>query len=139
MRIQRQVNRFRLRDIRVDILKALYESLIDTWDEARYLCGVLSSEALRSRVHQYQAQGQFGARHFDKYVFNLPIPRFTEHDSVHRAISEAATTAASVADRISQPAGRRFLTTRKRIREALAEHGISVRLEQLVTNLLNET
>ena len=29
MRIARQVNRFRLRDIRVDILKALYESLID--------------------------------------------------------------------------------------------------------------
>ena len=74
MRIQRQVNRFPLRDIRVDILKALYESLMDTWDEARYLCGILNSEALRSPVHQYQAQGQFGARHFDKYVFNLPIP-----------------------------------------------------------------
>ena len=29
MRIARQVGRLRLRDIRVDILKALYESLID--------------------------------------------------------------------------------------------------------------
>ena len=45
-------------------------------EEARYLCGILNSEALRSGVEQYQAQGQWGARHFDKYVFNLPIPRF---------------------------------------------------------------
>ena len=36
-RIARQVNRFQLRDIRVDILKALYESLIDP--EARHDLG----------------------------------------------------------------------------------------------------
>ena len=44
--------------------------------KARYLASILNSETARSRAAAYQARGQWGARHFDKVMFNLPIPRF---------------------------------------------------------------
>ena len=61
----------------------LYWAAFESPEEARYLCGILNSEALRSGVEQFQAQGQWGARDFDKYVFNLPIPRFDAGDALH--------------------------------------------------------
>ena len=49
MRIERQVDRFRLHDIQADILKALYESLIDP--EARHdLGGYYTPDWLAARV-----------------------------------------------------------------------------------------
>ena len=54
-------------------------------NQGRYsgCCGILNSEALRAGVEQFQSQGQWGARHFDKYVFNLPIPKFDGNDPLH--------------------------------------------------------
>ena len=52
----------------------LYWASVSCIEEAEYLSGILNSAALRTLVGQFQAQGQWGARHFDKYVFNTPIP-----------------------------------------------------------------
>ena len=47
----------------------LYWAPTDSIEEARYLCGILNSEALRSGVAKYQSQGQWGARDFDNMHF----------------------------------------------------------------------
>ena len=115
---------------------ALYWSEVESVEEARYLCGILNSEALRSRVQQYQTQGQWGARRFDKYVFNAPIPRFNAANVLHRDLAAAAQAAEQVADCISEREGEYFTTTRKRVREALRANGIASRLEDLAIQLL---
>ena len=125
-----------VRDKTAVIEHALYWSPTESLEEARYLCGILNSEALRAGVERYQAQGQWGARHFDKYVFNLPIPRFDGNAALHRAIADAAGTAAEVAGLVPEKEGEYFTRTRKRVRAALAEHGIVARLESLAADLL---
>ncbi len=114
----------------------LYWMATKSVDEAHYLCGVLNSEAVRVNVERYQAQGQWGPRDFDKYVFNLPIPRYDGANALHRRLSEAARTAEDVAGLVTVEEGAYFVGTRKRIRAALSEHGIADTLEDLVTELL---
>ena len=115
----------------------LYWGSVTGLREARYLCGILNSEALRSAVEQYQSQGQFGARDFDKYVFNLSVPRFEEADALHRRLVLAARRAETVASDVVLREGEYFTRSRKRIRSALSEHGIAARMEELVTELLD--
>ena len=114
----------------------LYWSAAQNVAEARYLCGVLNSEALRSGVEKFQSQGQWGARDFDKYVFNLPIPFFDEDDSLHRQLFEAAAKAEEVAKSVPSITGEYFTRSRQRIRAALAKDGIAALLEKLTTELL---
>ena len=54
----------------------LYRSSPRNESEGYYLAAILNSETSRSRVAAMQARGQWGARHFDKVMFNLPIPLF---------------------------------------------------------------
>ena len=115
----------------------LYWAATVSSEEASYLCGVLNSEALRAGVERYQSQGQWGARDFDKYVFNLPIPRFDEDDELHRALADAAKSAERVAKVVPDREREYFTRTRKRVRSALARDGIATHLEELVTELLH--
>ena len=116
----------------------LYWTSLAGWEEALYLCGILNSETLQTRVSPYQAQGQWGARDFDKYVFNLPIPRFDGNNPLHLQIFEAAQVAETVANCVSLLEGEYFTSTRRRVREALVGHGIASRLEKLVIELFQE-
>ena len=117
----------------------LYWAAVESLEEARYLCGILNSEALRSRVEQYQVQGQWGARHFDKYVFNLPIPRFDASKALHGGIAQAAERAEEIADAVEVKEDEHFTRTRARVRSTLAEHGVAAQLEQLVGKVLRDT
>ncbi len=125
-------------DDSVVIDHTLYWAAVESPEEARFLCGILNSEALRIRVKQYQSQGQWGARHFDKYVFNLRIPRFSENDALHRLLAEATETAEDVANDVPKYDGESFTKTRNRIRAALRGHGIAAQLEQLAVQLLTK-
>ena len=104
--------------------------------EAQYLAAILNSEAARSRVAAMQARGQWGARHFDKLMFELPIPLFNVNDPLHRALAAAAQRAARVAANVPLKEGIYFVTARKHIRTALHDDGIAQEIEELVTRLL---
>ena len=114
----------------------LYWAAAKSIGEGHYLCGVLNSETLRAGVARYQSQGQWGARDFDKYVFNLPIPRYDGANALHRRLAAAARRAEDVARQVSMKEGEYFTCTRKRIRAALSEQGIADTLENLVIELL---
>jgi hypothetical protein len=105
-------------------------------DEAHYLAVILNSETARARAAQYQSRGQWGARDFDKVMFNLPIPRFDPADQLHWALADAATEAERVAAAVELPEGVRFQRARRLVRVALAEACLSQRIDALVAKLL---
>ena len=104
--------------------------------EAQYVTAILNSKAGRSRVAAMQARGQWGPRHFDKLMFELPIPLFNVNDPVHRELAAAAERAAEVAAKVPLKEGTYFVTARKHIRTALHDDGIAQEVEDLVNALL---
>ena len=104
--------------------------------EACYLAAILNSETARSRAARYQSRGQFGARDFDKVMFNLPIPVFDDTVALHRGLAAAGHEAERVAALVELVEGERFQRARKRVRDALTEDGIGPEVEKLVGELL---
>ena len=115
----------------------LYWAPVESMDEAHYLCGVLNSEVLRAAVEKYQSQGQWGARDIDKYIFNLPIPRFDKDRKLHRQIANTSRKAERIADNVTTKEDEYFTAIRKRVRTALSEEAIIERLDEFTVKLLN--
>jgi hypothetical protein len=115
----------------------LYWSSVADEREARYLTATLNSETARARVASMQARGQWGARHFDKVMFNLPIPRFDEKNKLHRDLAQAAKRAEEIAAKVALPDNVKFQRARKLIRDALAEAKVSQKIDALVAKLLD--
>ena len=115
----------------------LYWAAVEDVAEAQYLCAIFNSKTLRAGVARYQSQGQWGARDFDKYIFNLPIPRFEGANALHRALAQAAQTAAGLVESLPRTPGEYFTRVRQRVRAALAEHGLAGEIEGLVAQLLD--
>jgi len=105
--------------------------------EAHYLSAILNSETSRARVAAMQARGQWGARHFDKVMFNLPIPRFDSSQPLHNELAAAAAEAERIAAAFELPASVKFRRARKLIRDALTESGIAPHIDDLVARLLD--
>jgi hypothetical protein len=126
-----------LRDDRGVIDHMLYWTAPTSEAEGRYLTAILNSETARERAEQYQARGQFGARHFDKVMFNLPIPRFDAREKLHLALAEAAARAEKIAAAVELPEGVKFQRARGLIRAALTDAGASQQIDGLVAQLID--
>jgi hypothetical protein len=116
---------------------SVYWSKPDTEKEARYLTALFNSETARSRGESLQARGQFGARHFDKVMFNLPIPRFDADNPLHNAIAKAAREAEALAASVPLPENIKFQRARGLVRAALTEAGVAQKIDALVARLLD--
>lgn len=115
----------------------LYWSALTSEEEARFLVAILNSESARSRAERFQSRGQFGARDFDKVIWNLPIPRFDSKIALHRKLATAGASAEAVAGAVELVEGEKFQRARKRVRDALIEHGVAAEIEALVDKLLD--
>jgi hypothetical protein len=125
-----------VRDKKFIIENLCYWAAVTSEEEASYLTGILNSETARARAEQYQARGQWGARHFDKVIFNLAIPRFNPNDHTHSALAAAAAEAERVALALELPNGVKFRRARALVRQALANEGVSATIDALVAQLL---
>jgi hypothetical protein len=125
-----------VRDQRAVVEHANYWSAVESEDEANYLAAILNSETARLRVAALQAQGQWGARHFDKLMFTLPIPQFDPKKGLHKDLVVASEDAEKVASEVELQEGMHFQTARRAIRVALEDSRVSPRIEKLVSNLL---
>lgn len=114
----------------------LYWGACKSTEEADYLCAILNSETARFRAEQWQSEGQWGKRDFDKAMFNLPILPFDPKNALHRELAAAAMQAEYVAARVEVKEGEYFVTTRNRIRKALIADGVAGEIEKLVEKLL---
>jgi len=126
-----------LRDKRSVVEHKLYWMTPASEAEAHYLIAILNSETARARVAQFQSRGQWGARDFDKVVFNLPIPRFDAGEQLHLDLADAAARAEEAAALVELPEGVKFQRARALVRAALAETGIAQRIDALVAKLLD--
>jgi hypothetical protein len=126
-----------LRNERAIVEHKLYWSRPGSESEAHYLTTIINSETSRASIERYQSRGQFGARDFDKVLFNLPIPLFDAADPLHRDLAEAGAHAEAVAAQVELVQGEKFQRARKRVRDALAEEGIGGEIEKLVEKLLD--
>ncbi len=115
----------------------LYWSAPATEKEARYLTALFNSELTRARGESLQSRGQWGARHFDKVMFNLPIPRFDANSPLHTDIAKTAREAEALATRVPLPGNIKFQRARGLIRAALTEAGVAQRIDALVARLLD--
>ncbi|MGH7641959.1 MAG: N-6 DNA methylase [Candidatus Dormibacteria bacterium] len=125
-------------DPRVVIDCSLYWASVESVEEARYLTAVLNSRVLTELVHPYQAVGAFGPRHFDKYVWQMPIPRFDPNRLEHKHLSDLAAKAEGVAAQVGLARRTRFQAARRAIRIELDKAGIASQLDAAVTKLIAE-
>jgi len=126
-----------VRDPKFAIDHMLYWAAPASEGEARYLAAILNSETTRARAAHWQARGQWGARHFDKVIFNLPIPRYDAKNETHAALAKAAAKAEKIAAVVALPEGVKFQRARKLVRDALSEAGAAQEIDALVGKLLD--
>jgi len=125
-----------IRDSETVAEHGLYWIAVETVDEGQYLMAILNSEAARARVQGLQAKGQWGARHFDKVMLTLPIPRFDRSVAVHAALATAGARAERVAAAVELPEGTKFVRARQSVRKALEADGVASEIDRLVGELL---
>jgi len=114
----------------------LYWATATDIDEGRYLTAILNSDVLTELVRPLQSVGAFGPRDFDKYIFNLPIPLFSQNIRVHRQLVDLAISAEGIASAIEIKEGTSFQATRRRIRATLADKGIGAAINEIVRAIL---
>lgn len=128
----------RIGDPRVVIDHALYWMPARNEAEARYLTAVLNAPVTTEIVEEYQSRGLFGARHFDTYVWRLPIPTFDAGEELHLELADCARRGEELAAHLDLE-GMGFQKARKVVRTALEEAGIQTQLNTAVGALLRMT
>ena len=127
-----------IEDPRAVIDTSLYWSSVASEAEANYLCAVLNSAELLARVKPLQTLGLFGARHFDKYVFLVPFPKFDPTSELHQRIAALGVDAAEVAAAVDVTGARTFQAARKLVAAGIAEQGVSAEINETIRRLLGD-
>lgn len=115
----------------------LYWCPVSSEAEGHYLCALINAEETRKRIEAFQARGQWGARHIDKVIFNLPFPRFDQSNPDHVAISEKAEEAEKIAASVILPDGTKFRRARGLVRKSIDAAGIATEIDAAVAQLLD--
>jgi Trypsin-like peptidase domain/Eco57I restriction-modification methylase len=113
----------------------LYWGQAATLGEARYLTAVLNAPGLISAVQKLQPRGEHNPRDIAKYVFHLPIPLYDPNDAAHQELAALAAHAERVAAAVHLPYVR-FEAQRRRVRQALADDGVTADIDAIVSALL---
>jgi hypothetical protein len=114
----------------------LYWGRATSLDEARYLSAVLNAPVLTLAVRELQPRGEHNPRDIAKYVFQLPIPLYNAGDASHRELVALSARAEQVASGVDLPEVR-FEALRRRVREALAQDGVSTDIDAIVETFLS--
>jgi len=116
---------------------SLYWGNCSSLAEARYLTGILNSTTLLALISGLQSQGQFGARHFDTYVFHANYGLYEPENPLHASLVALVKRAEVVAGNVIVEEGKSFQTTRKVIRAALASDGVASEIDTVVAEILS--
>ncbi len=114
----------------------LYWATPTTAQEGHYLAAVLNSDVLTRRLRPMQARGEHNPRHYDKYVWNMPIPRFDSAVALHAELAALGLAAKELAEAVVLPERARFESKRAAIRRSIGESEVGRNIERAVTELL---
>ena len=102
-----------VRDKRTILDTTLYQTPCQSEDEAHFLTSLLNSDALTMAAESFMPRGLYGARHFHKHGWKLPIPHYDAGDRLHVRLSELGKAAEqecrpliTQSDIMSRPAGK---------------------------------
>lgn len=127
-----------LNDPTVVVEKSLYWAAVSGREEAMYLCGVLNSGVATETLAPLQARGEHNPRHFDKYVWALPVATFDPADSLHVEISSLAEEATEFVKSFDLP-NTRFERQRTAVRTSLAADRVGRSLDRAVRALFDRS
>ncbi len=127
----------RVSDTSAVIEHVLYWGTAASVEEARFIVAILNSEEMTTRVRPFQARGEHNPRHFDKYVWKVPVPLFDPENERHQELSALAVEAEVLVAALDLPAGVSFEALRRRVREALAASDTGQRIEKAVAAILD--
>ena len=65
----------------------LFQTICRSEDEAYYVLAIINSNELAAAAETFMARGLYGARHFQKQGWKLPIPRYDASDPLHVRLS----------------------------------------------------
>lgn len=116
----------------------LYWGATRSEEESLFLVAILNSFALTLAVRPLQARGEHNPRHFDKYIFQLPIPMYDHNNDRHRQLAALAREAEIIVAALELPTAS-FQAQRRAIRVALREAGVGLAIERIVIELLGLT
>lgn len=120
---------------RIIIDHQLYWIPVRSLSEARYLTAILNAPITTELVKEYQSIGLFGGRHFDTYPWRLAIPAFEAGNAIHEELVSLSAACEEIAAEVPE-GGQGFQKMRAAIRERLDKEGLSDRLDQAVSELL---
>jgi SAM-dependent methyltransferase len=115
---------------------SLYWGSASSLEEARYLEAILNSALLTARLRPLQSRGEHNPRHYDMYVWQMPIPEFDSNDQRHARLSQLAAEAEKIAAAVVLDSGKRFESQRRLLREAIAASETGRAIEDQVAMLL---
>jgi hypothetical protein len=114
----------------------LYWGTASGHEEARYLEAVLNSSVLTERIRPLQGRGEHNPRDYDMYVWQMPIPSFDAGNKRHQRLAQLAADAELIAGGVTLPAGKRFESLRRMVRQAVASSDTGRTIEEEVLLLL---
>ena len=82
-----------IRDSNAILDHVLFQTICHSGPEAYYVLAVINSDALAAAAETFMARGLYGARHFHKHGWKLPIPRYAANEPLHVRLSELGKTA----------------------------------------------
>lgn len=85
-----------------------------------------------------QSVGAFGPRHFDKYVWYVPVPEFDPKKADHQHLVYLAERAERVAASVKLLDGMGFQAARRLIRQSLLADGVASEIDGAVSALVGK-
>ena len=76
-------------------------------------------------------------RHFDKHIWQLPIPKFDPSNPMHNELARLCKTLHSLAAKFSVDVDLHFAATRRHIREQIEASEAGIEVNEIVYELLS--
>ncbi|MCZ9346871.1 N-6 DNA methylase [Streptomyces sp. TRM76130] len=113
----------------------LYWGTASTVEEARYVVAILNSDPFMARVRPLQSRGEHNPRHFDKYIWQIPVPLFDQHNEDHQELARLCAEAENLVNTLDVPQNKEFEDQRRFVREALAETEVGRDINVVTTKI----
>jgi hypothetical protein len=125
----------RLTNPRAVVEHGLYWATAASTAEAQYLCAVLNTAAFTELVRPFMSYGK-DERHFDKHIWQLPVPLYDPTDARHTRLSACGAALETEVGAFELPTDLHFAAVRGRIRKVIAESDTGREAEVLVRDLV---